>query len=533
MPFSLADPVISLPNVSIGNSGALAAATSAGRIMRRQRVHLIKGATLNGQMRERPPTNTPIWSNVSKKDGCPWEHSPSYSDVLQATSKPTPASTQTSLNSTSNTRQPFPLQSVMNNMVNAPSMISCSTDDTVGGTTSSLVSHFESKHNTKKSIPIVHSVRYVTKPASAFANTTPTRPTTKPALPTTNSLSAFHPSLELGKDAAAPAPSSTVERGAAATAAQSAAQIKACTRRLGHSAHSTNLSRTMPEHPVRPGLEACTPSDLSLTNSRNIPQISLGGDTLVFSPAKPATAPRISQIDSISPSSKPTSAPYSRPHLPATSLRSFEKKVDSLANTIVAASLASSRAPSPTKTPPPPPRRHKTHSLLPNHHSQGQTSRTPSPAKAMRQTMREPLPSGDDVEHRRKGFLKRKHPHKHHEGDRKRYRAIVTERESRRYDGVWAANKGLWMDTNSSNSVLNIVVRDIWSRSRLPSDVLANIWDLVNIHDSDRLQRSEFIIGMWLIDQRLKGRKLPTIVSESLWNSVLLLHGVNVVRHQN
>ena len=145
--------------------------------------------------------------------------------------------------------------------------------------------------------------------------------------------------------------------------------------------------------------------------------------------------------------------------------------------------------------------------------------------------MREPLPSDDEVEHKKKRNLMKKHPHKHHEGDRKRYRANLTESERRRYDGVWAANKGLWMDADSSDGVLNLVVRDIWRRSRLPNDVLADIWDLVDIHGGDKLNRNEFVVGMWLIDQKLKGRKLPFMVSESLWNSVRLLHGV-VPRHQ-
>ena len=147
--------------------------------------------------------------------------------------------------------------------------------------------------------------------------------------------------------------------------------------------------------------------------------------------------------------------------------------------------------------------------------------------------MRETLPSDDELIKKKKSILMRKHPHKHHEGDRKRYRATVTERERRRYDGVWAANRGLWMDADSSESVVNFVVRDIWSRSRLPNDVLADIWDLVDIDGSDRLKRNEFVVGLWLIDQRLKGRKLPTMVSESLWNSVRLLHGVKVSRHQH
>ena len=524
--FSLAGPASHLPKAYNDTNGALAAATSAG---------LSGGATSNGQREERASTKTAVWSGVSKKDGNLQNQSASYAAASHATSKPTPTSMQWSFGSTSDSRQPSPFQKVIENKVNAPSKIKRSTDGIVVGTASSLVSLSESKR-TDKSLPMVHSVRYVTKPASTIAIPTPSRPTTRSALPTTDSLSTFPLGVELEKDFSSLDTSSTAERSAAATAAQPASHTVACTKRLSHSAHPTLLPRTAPEHPARPRSGARAISDSSLTKARTVPRNPIGSDLLVLPQAwvvAPATASQISRSDLPFLSTKPSSAPHSRPHLPIRSSRSFEMKVDSLANTIVAASLASSRAPSPTKTPPPPPRRHKSHSLLYNYHSQGQISRTPSPAKVMRQTMREPLPSDDDVENKKKGILMRKHPHKHHEGNRKRYKATVTERERRRYDGLWAANKGLWMDTNSSNSVLNLVVRDIWSRSRLPTDVLAEIWDLVNIHSRDRLQRSEFIVGMWLIDQRLKGRKLPFMVSESVWNSVRLLHGVDVSQRQN
>ena len=529
--FSLAGPANPLPKAYTGTNGALAAATSAGMGMRRQGIHLDEGATSNVQREERPSTKSAVWSGVSKKDGKSQKQSPSYAAALHATSKPTPTSIQWSLDSTSNSRQTPPLQNVIESKVSASSEILRSTDETIVGTTSSLVSLFESKHN-NKSVPTVHSVRYVTKPASTIASPTPTRPTTRPttrpALPTTDSLNTFPLGIELEKEFSSVGTSSLAERSAAATAAQPASHTVACTRESSHSAHSTLLPRTVPEPPAR------TPSNSSLTKARNVPRTPTGSDSLVLPQAwVVAPASQISHSDPAFLSSKSSSASHSRPHLPARSSRSFEMKVDSLANTIVAASLASSRAPSPTKTPPPPPRRHKSHSRFYNHHSQGHASRTPSPAKVMRQTMREPLPSDDDVENKKKGILIRKHPHKHHEGNRRRYRATVTERERRRYDGLWAANKGLWMDVNSSNSVLNLVVRDIWSRSRLPTDVLAEIWDLVNIHGSDRLQRSEFIVGMWLIDQRLKGRKLPFMVSESVWNSVRLLHGIDVSQRQN
>lgn len=205
--------------------------------------------------------------------------------------------------------------------------------------------------------------------------------------------------------------------------------------------------------------------------------------------------------------------------------------VDSLANAMVASSLASSRAPSPRKPPPlPPPRRRgKSYSLFHHHHSQEQISRTPSPAKTMRHTMRDPVKSDDEVEYKKKrGNIVRKHPNKHHEGDRKRYRNQVTERERKRYEGVWAANKGLLMDVESSHAVVNVVVRDIWRRSHLPDDVLEEVWDLVDTQGIGKLEREEFVVGMFLIDSRLKGNKLPFKVSESLWSSVRRLTGIKV-----
>jgi hypothetical protein len=144
------------------------------------------------------------------------------------------------------------------------------------------------------------------------------------------------------------------------------------------------------------------------------------------------------------------------------------------------------------------------------------------------------------------GIKGRKHPNKHHEGTRKRWRDQITERERKRYEGVWAANKGLHVPPLSSSSsssslpspdddpsldVLNLCVKEIWTRSRLPTHVLEEIWDLVDGRGVGRLTRWEFVVGLWLIDQRLKGRKLPTRVSDSVWQSA---RGVGIkvkIRH--
>lgn len=203
--------------------------------------------------------------------------------------------------------------------------------------------------------------------------------------------------------------------------------------------------------------------------------------------------------------------------------------VDSMANAIVASSLASSRAASPSKPnlhpPPRPPSRRSPR----NHHLfHNSNSRTPSPAKqgGLRTTLRK-TKSKEDVdegEKRRtkKAHLMKKHPNKHHEGDRKRWRDQITERERKRYEAVWASNKGLHLShiPGAETLVCSLVVRDIWSRSRLHHDVLEEVYALVDRTENGMLERESFVCGLWLIDQWLKGRKLPPRVSDSVWRSL-------------
>lgn len=206
---------------------------------------------------------------------------------------------------------------------------------------------------------------------------------------------------------------------------------------------------------------------------------------------------------------------------------------NSLANAMVASSLASSRAQSPSRPTHPPLRRQSiSHLLFHRSHSQELLgTRASSPIKAtMRQTMREALKSDDESERIKKSrYMSKKHPNKHYESDRKQLRDQITEQERKRYEGVWAANKGLFMpsqDMSSDYTVINLVVRDIWLRSRLSNEALQDIWDLVDNEAVGRLAKDEFVVGMWLIDQRLKGRKLPTKVPESVWSSARRLSGI-------
>lgn len=219
---------------------------------------------------------------------------------------------------------------------------------------------------------------------------------------------------------------------------------------------------------------------------------------------------------------------------------------EALSNAIVASSLASSRASPATAIPPPLPTRRRAgaRSILHlTHTPTSDLSRTPSPHKGMPQTLRGTAKNDDDTDHHRRHRLLHKHPHKHHEGDRKRWRQEVTEKERKRYEGVWASNKGLFIPSDRSNPhdpdgagkwppprecVLNLVVREVWSRSRLPPAALAQVWDLVDHRQIGLLTKEEFVVGMWLIDQQLKGHKLPVKVPESVWDSVRYVTGIKL-----
>ncbi|PVI05213.1 hypothetical protein DM02DRAFT_610812 [Periconia macrospinosa] len=250
---------------------------------------------------------------------------------------------------------------------------------------------------------------------------------------------------------------------------------------------------------------------------------------------------------------RPQSASVSRPSTPTRdsiyhsnyqreSVKAISKHMtgESLSNAIVGAALASSRnvSPSPAKMATPDFARKQ------HHHLHSPFHRSPSPPKPqptgkLRSTMRKEPSSSSDEEtdkYKRKGTrimgMGRKHPNKHHEGTRKRWRDQITERERKRYEGVWAANKGIFVQHIPSHSpsraldddplldVSNLVVKELWMRSRLPEHELEEVWDLVDARGIGRLRKEEFVVGMWLIDQRLKGRKLPARVSESVWGSV-------------
>lgn len=163
----------------------------------------------------------------------------------------------------------------------------------------------------------------------------------------------------------------------------------------------------------------------------------------------------------------------------------------------------------------------------------------------------------------------------------------VSESQKKRYEGLWVSNRGLYMNkvltrlvgvnyekdeecesepkdrilstkeisekaaklSSAVNSdmyehdiqqlhslaeadvhelIHGVVVKNLWIRSRLTDEELAAIWEMVDFRKDGTLNKAEFIVGMWLVDQRLYGRKLPKEVPELVWASLGNM-GVRVV----
>ncbi|OHW91192.1 increased rDNA silencing protein 4 [Colletotrichum incanum] len=224
-----------------------------------------------------------------------------------------------------------------------------------------------------------------------------------------------------------------------------------------------------PESEVRPST-----ADTSSSNDTFVSAES--GQTAVPDHSLARASPRPAQSAQSTPGRSSANSSPSRTtprRTPAPSNASLP--LNSLSNAIMAGSLAAARlTPSNTgnSTLSPPP--------LPN--------RTKSPR--MRQTLRQPPSKSDDEDEiRKKKHQRASNKHSHREGARRRWRDEITLRERRRYEAVWASNRGALL---------------------APSGMLS---------------KAEFVVGMWLIDQRLRGRKIPMKVSASVWNSA---QGVNV-----
>lgn len=367
----------------------------------------------------------------------------------------------------------------------------------------------------------------------------------------------------------------------------------------GQNSRDTTLDLTLKDYVLsKEGVGARRLSEVSTSSADTFVSASSTQSPRAMSPVK--------DIDSDSRGGKHplgNRSPKARPALPprtASTNNSVQNlPLDSLSDAILAGNLASARLSSVSTAnsqglppPVPAPRRQGNRSHNPLHklqkqltgdsshssHSHHKNLGSRSPQRTgMLQTLRAPAAGqSDDEEARRHMHKHRKkkltgmRKHAHQEGSRRRWRDEITSPERRRYEAVWASNRGLFLrpgfafkhpetlrrpspapsqrsaamedgestdeetamlrqiqqsrapdGTPEADYVVNVVVRDLWSRSRLPPDELAEVWDLVDRKKEGVLGKQEFVVGMWLIDQRLRGRKIPARVSESVWESAM------------
>ncbi|CAG8801837.1 17706_t:CDS:2, partial [Dentiscutata erythropus] len=79
-----------------------------------------------------------------------------------------------------------------------------------------------------------------------------------------------------------------------------------------------------------------------------------------------------------------------------------------------------------------------------------------------------------------------------------------------RYEIVFEANK------DDDGYIDGAVVKEIYVRSRLDNQTLCKIWELLDTDEDGRLSKNEFSVGMFLIDERLRGNPVPDELPEHL-----------------
>ncbi|KAF0525485.1 epidermal growth factor receptor substrate 15-like 1 [Gigaspora margarita] len=79
-----------------------------------------------------------------------------------------------------------------------------------------------------------------------------------------------------------------------------------------------------------------------------------------------------------------------------------------------------------------------------------------------------------------------------------------------RYETVFEANK------DDDGYIDGAVVKEIYVRSRLDNQTLCKIWELLDTDEDGRLSKNEFSVGMFLIDERLRGNPVPDELPEHL-----------------
>ncbi|KAI9199515.1 uncharacterized protein BJ171DRAFT_518594 [Polychytrium aggregatum] len=87
----------------------------------------------------------------------------------------------------------------------------------------------------------------------------------------------------------------------------------------------------------------------------------------------------------------------------------------------------------------------------------------------------------------------------------------LTAGAKKRYERLFAE-----LDKAAAGYLKGDQVRTIWLRSMLDNKTLGLIWNLADMDSDGMLSKSEFVVGMYLIDERLSGNAVPETLSAAI-----------------
>ncbi|KAK9390124.1 hypothetical protein V1515DRAFT_593020 [Lipomyces mesembrius] len=81
---------------------------------------------------------------------------------------------------------------------------------------------------------------------------------------------------------------------------------------------------------------------------------------------------------------------------------------------------------------------------------------------------------------------------------------LITPAQKEHYDSIFAT-----IDRDNRGFIGGDVAVPFFMTSKLPDDVLAQIWDISDIRNTGELSKDEFAVAMYLVQQKLTGNELP------------------------
>jgi len=88
---------------------------------------------------------------------------------------------------------------------------------------------------------------------------------------------------------------------------------------------------------------------------------------------------------------------------------------------------------------------------------------------------------------------------------------VVNEADRTRYAAMF-----IKADIDKDGFVSGLEIKDVFLQSRLPQPILAHIWGLCDMGQTGKLTVEQFSLAMWLIQQKVQGRELPSALAPEM-----------------